>query len=110
MFDRTHPQSGADRSGDEVFGRMLFGGRRGGLRQPAVPAMERVLPQTQVAPANGAENLTRDLPCPGACSLAMVYSPAQEWRGLYSVDEAIRKGTLFTELDKPFLGRTLSGR
>ena len=106
MFDRTHPQSGADRSGDEVFGRMLFGGRRGGFRQPAVPAMERVLPQTQTEPA--AE--TRGVPCLDACSLAMVYSPAQEWRGLYSVDEALHKGTLFTELDKPFSGRTLSGR
>ncbi|MBE6529238.1 MAG: spore coat associated protein CotJA [Ruminococcaceae bacterium] len=45
-----------------------------------------------------------------ACSLAMVYSPVQQWRGLYPIGEALRKGTLFTELDKPFMGRTLSGR
>ena len=110
MFDRTHPQSGADRSSDEVFGKMLFGGRRGGFRQPSVPAMERVSPQSTAEPATPAEGTRGGLPCPGACSLAMVYSPVQEWRGLYSVDEAIHKGTLFTELDKPFLGRTLSGR
>ena len=33
--------------------------------------------------------------------LAMVYSPFQCWRMLYSPDVALMKGTLFEELDKP---------
>ena len=103
MFDRTNLQPGANRPGDGSFGKMLFGGHRN-LRPPVVPAMEQVAPQT----AERAEEPAS--PCLEACSLAMVYSPAQEWRGLYPIGEAIRKGTLFTELDKPFRGRTLLGR
>lgn len=39
-----------------------------------------------------------------ACSkhqLAMVYSPHQCWRRIYSPDEALGRGTLFEELYKP---------
>ena len=35
--------------------------------------------------------------------LAMVYAPIQEWRELYDLDTALMKGTLFSELDLPFL-------
>ena len=105
MFDRTNLQPGANRPGDGTFGRMFGGyGRHNAFRPPVVPAMEQVAPQT----AERAEEPAS--PCLEACSLAMVYSPAQEWRGLYPIGEAIRKGTLFTELDKPFRGRTLLGR
>ncbi len=46
----------------------------------------------------------------GACSasvvdclpLAMVYAPMQKWRGAYAPDEALSRGTMFSELDKPF--------
>lgn len=37
-------------------------------------------------------------------SLAMVYSPKQVWGETYEVDVALERGTLFPELDKPFLG------
>lgn len=33
--------------------------------------------------------------------LAMVYSPYQTWRNLYSSEKAIMRGTLFSELDLP---------
>ena len=33
--------------------------------------------------------------------LAMVYSPYQAWRMLYTPEEALRHGTLFEELYKP---------
>ena len=36
--------------------------------------------------------------------LAIVYAPLQAWQGLYDTDTALKKGTLFAELDKPFLG------
>ena len=36
-----------------------------------------------------------------ARQLAMVYSPHQCWRMLYSPEKALMRGTLFEELDKP---------
>lgn len=36
-----------------------------------------------------------------APQLAMVYSPSQHFRMLYSPEKAIVRGTLFEELDKP---------
>ena len=37
----------------------------------------------------------------GTRQLAMVYSPYQCWRMLYSPEKALMRGTLFEELDKP---------
>ncbi|MBQ3378317.1 MAG: spore coat associated protein CotJA [Clostridia bacterium] len=36
--------------------------------------------------------------------LAMVYAPMQAWEGLYDAEAALMRGTLFTALDKPFIG------
>jgi len=36
--------------------------------------------------------------------LAMVYSPAQEWQALYDSDAGLAKGTIFKELEFPFVG------
>lgn len=35
--------------------------------------------------------------------LASVYSPIQIWRNLYEPEEALNQGTLFKELDLPFM-------
>ena len=35
--------------------------------------------------------------------LAMVYSPIQEWRELYDNEMGLSRGTIFKELDLPFL-------
>ena len=35
--------------------------------------------------------------------LAMVYSPIQEWRELYDCEMGFSRGTIFKELDLPFL-------
>ncbi len=37
--------------------------------------------------------------------LAMAYVPMQKYRDSYTYEEALKAGTLFPELDKPFLGR-----
>lgn len=37
--------------------------------------------------------------------LASVYAPLQAWQGLYDIDTALKVGTLFQGLDKPFVGR-----
>lgn len=36
--------------------------------------------------------------------LASVYAPLQEFDGLYDLDSALSHGTLFKELDLPFMG------
>ena len=40
--------------------------------------------------------------------LAMVYSPIQEFRDMYEIDAALRQGTVFKELDLPFMGMTVT--
>lgn len=42
--------------------------------------------------------------------LAMAYVPVQKWRMLYEEDVALERGTLFRELDKPFLGEEAVSR
>lgn len=37
--------------------------------------------------------------------LAMVYSPVQKWRNIYDGEVALVRGTIFEELDLPFLGK-----
>ena len=43
----------------------------------------------------------------GSLPLAMAYVPMQQWKTTYSAAEALRRGTLFPELDLPFEGRVL---
>lgn len=40
--------------------------------------------------------------------IAMAYVPWQEWRDLYDLEEGFKAGTIFKELDKPFMGRRCS--
>lgn len=35
--------------------------------------------------------------------LAMAYVPTQDWNNLYDPCKALKRGTLFAPLDKPFL-------
>jgi len=36
--------------------------------------------------------------------LAMAYVPMQRWKNVYNNDVALTRGTIFPELDLPFLG------
>lgn len=45
-----------------------------------------------------------DFSCIDDFPLAMAYIPMQKFENLYSMDEALFAGTLFKDLDKPFLG------
>ena len=40
--------------------------------------------------------------CLSAYPLAMCYTPDQEWRNLFEIEEAIFHGTIFRELELPF--------
>lgn len=46
-------------------------------------------------------------PCDNLCSLsiAMAYVPWQKYTELYPLDKALRAGTIFPCLDKPFIGK-----
>ena len=46
-----------------------------------------------------------DSKCIDTLPLAMSYVPFQKWRDLYSAEVGLERGTIFSELDKPFLGR-----
>ena len=37
--------------------------------------------------------------------LAAVYSPIQVWKDIYNEAQALSRGTLFAELDKPFMAK-----
>ncbi len=39
--------------------------------------------------------------------LASVYAPLQNFKDLYDLDTALKQGTIFTELDLPFMGRRI---
>ena len=39
------------------------------------------------------------------CPLAMAYVPMQRWRALCAPEDGFPHGTIFEELDKPFLGK-----
>ena len=40
--------------------------------------------------------------------LAMVYAPLQHFHKLYDLDTALQKGTIFSELDLPFQGKSVT--
>ena len=42
--------------------------------------------------------------CLNGMSLAMVYSPCQEFEGLYEPMDGLHAGTIFQALEKPFFG------
>ena len=43
--------------------------------------------------------------CIDSLPLTMVYMPKQKWGDLYTECVGLERGTIFPDLDKPFLGR-----
>ncbi len=64
----------------------------------------------QLSGMGNAGRMEQQKPAPGSkwglveYPLASVYAPLQEWRDTYDEEMALQHGTLFHELDKPFLG------
>ena len=88
------------RRADDEFLRRMMGGKSvptsDGFHRGQMPAS---MPHTeQVAmPADCNTPINPAMP-----SLAMVYAPKQAWRCSYTPTQALSRGTLFYELDKPF--------
>ncbi len=87
-----------DRINDRMLRRMLDG--------DGESANDRYTPNTAVRPhANEANRTTWGLE---NHPLASVYAPLQVFRNLYDRDTALMKGTVFTELDLPFMGQSVT--
>jgi len=78
------------------------------LTKPALPAPPVPNPVREPMP----EPPMPDAPPPSqahgaldAMALGMAYVPMQKWSKLYDPDTALYRGTLFPDLDKPFLGK-----
>lgn len=55
--------------------------------------------QPMTPPCYNANDSLDDMP------VAMAYVPWQKWQQIYEPCQALQRGTIFKELDKPFLGR-----
>ena len=100
MYERNTPAS--TRRSDDEFLRRMLGGKAphdvGDYRQGHVaPTLSRAEPHQKPEDCNVPIN-------PAMPSLAMVYAPKQVWRCSYTPAQALVRGTLFYELDKPFEG------
>ena len=84
-----------DRIGDDMLRRML-GENDVCPAEPDLPPVRR-----NDSPARHTWGLS-DYP------LASVYAPLQEFRNLYDRDTALGRGTLFSELDLPFMGASVT--
>ena len=86
-----------DRISDNMLRRLLDDSDNG--------SSERYTPNTDIRMGSGGMNRTtwglENHP------LAMVYAPMQIFRNLHDRDTALEKGTLFAELDLPFMGQTV---
>lgn len=52
---------------------------------------------------------TAEMPPENQLSLAMAYVPYQQWAQPYDMDIALARGTIFSQLDLPFLGEGVYG-
>ena len=70
--------------------------------------MRRTMPDTscpchETVPMNGCPN-TRDF-FPANMPIAMAYVPWQKWQNIYEPCRALKNGTIFEELNKPYSGK-----
>ena len=90
------------RAGDVRPMRQYENGR--GVRmenRPNSPQVPNCRGEYPVVPAANVEHHWENPRLDGS-PLAMVYSPVQEWEGIYEVAEALKQGTLFKKLDLDF--------
>lgn len=118
MYDKN-PPSASRRAGDDFLRRMLNGELNEKAPRPqSRPSASRDAHASCGCDERDGRRQSTEPDCPSCPyplspsmpSLAMVYSPDQAWRCLYSPSAALHAGTLFQELDKPFEGRSVYHR
>lgn len=60
---------------------------------------EQVASSMSPVTGGGFDEIPQDL-----LSLAMAYVPRQKWQNIYDAKVALVRGTIFADLDKPFIG------
>ena len=74
----------------------------GGTPMPSPMPEPMPTPMPEPMPENG--RLPADSIDPALLALAMGFVPRQAWEVPYEYDVALKRGTIFPSLDKPFLG------
>lgn len=77
------------------------------MRQPGSanrPSAAVRVPQTDMVQNNCCDDKAEYDELSGM-PIAMAYVPWQEWRAVYDTEKGFHRGTIFEELDKPFVGR-----
>lgn len=105
-MDNNDTLTPRDRLGEDMLRKMLDqNGFRGATEERALP---------DLPPSELSQNRNQS-PCDPRHTwglrdhpLGMVYAPMQEFRHLYDRDTALRQGTLFRELDLPFMGESVA--
>ena len=95
MYMDDDTRSPRDRIGDEMLRRMLDGDER---PMPDLPPND--MRPTPCVPMGGWG--LHDHP------VGMVYAPLQNFCNLYDRETALKQGTIFRELDLPFLGESVA--
>lgn len=72
--------------------------------------VQRIMPEQQMMPSMGCGSMPAQDVCtdtsPGGVEnypLAMAYVPWQQWEQTYTLDRGLQRGTIFPELDLPFV-------
>ena len=109
MYSENEKQYSRRRSNDEflrrIRGEEFLAGLSAGSDIPTISRMDTPQVDERVRTAcDGSNNATNRQDANYHChmpSLAMVYSPFQEWQDLLSPEEGLAHGSIFTELIKP---------
>ena len=77
------------------------------MRAPEQMPMQAPLPQAPAAPpVQDPVQVPESTPACGYCiTLGMAYIPVQAWQSLYEPEDGFARGTIFEELDFPFMGK-----
>ena len=96
MYTENDTMTPRDRIGDDMLRRILDGNTSDGL----TVRNNRMQTQNQGRETWGLENYP----------LASVYAPLQRFQNLYDKETALQHGTIFAELDLPFMGQTVANK
>ena len=80
---------------------IILGGSPGPVPEQNTPSR----PSQPSRPQTPAQGTGFDARLLGSLPIAMTYTPMQQWKTTYSPAEALKRGTVFPELELPFEGR-----
>ena len=104
MYKDDDTMTPRDRISDEMLARILGGGN---LQAPRRMPVDDDTPTPRQGNGMGGCEIHSEWGLDGH-PLASVYAPLQHFRNLYDRDTALSRGTIFTELDLPFMGQTVA--